>query len=79
MHIKYENFSENELADLLEEKNQTLIKLSDEKDKSKDILNQIIKNLNLAISKNADILCKEEADPETVIELNKILDSKKRL
>ena len=30
---KYENFSENELADLLEEKNQTLIKLSDEKDK----------------------------------------------
>ena len=76
---KYENFSENELADLLEEKNQTLIKLSDEKDKSKDTLNQIVKNLNLAISKNADILCKEEADPETVIELNKILDSKKRL
>ena len=75
---KYENFSENELADLLEEKNQTLIKLSDEKDKSKDTLNQIVKNLNLAISKNADILCKEEADPETVIELNKILDSKKK-
>ena len=75
---KYENFSENELADLLEEKNQTLIKLSDEKDKSKDTLNQIIKNLNSPISKNADILCKEEADPETVIELNKILDSKKK-
>ena len=75
---KYENFSENELADLLEEKNQTLIKLSDEKDKSKDTLNQIVKNLNLAISKNADILCKEQADPETVIELNKILDSKKK-
>ena len=41
-------------------------------------MNQIVKNLNLAISKNADILCKEEADPETVIELNKILDSKKK-
>ena len=75
---KYENLSENELSDLLEEKNQTLIKLSDEKEKAKNSLNQIIKNLNLAISKNADILCKEEADPETILELNKILDTKKK-
>ena len=75
---KYEDLSEEQILNLIKEKNESLIKLSDEKDKSKEVLNKIIKNLNSALANNADILCKEEADPETINELKKIIDSKKK-
>ena len=75
---KYEDLSDNELVNLIKEKNQYIIKLSDQKDKIKKSLNKIIKNLNNAISNNADILCKEEVDPEAIIELEKTLTLKKK-
>ena len=76
---KYENLSEEELLNLIQEKNDKLIKLSDEKDKTKNKLNKIIKKLNNAISNNADILCKEETDPETLEGLEKVFESKKKM
>ena len=75
---KYEDLSEEELLKLIKEKNEDLIKLSDEKDKRKNDLNKIIKKLNKAISNNADLLYKEETDPDTLIELQKIIESKKK-
>ena len=76
---KYEDLSDDQLINLIKEKNEYLINLSDQKEKIKNNLNKIIKNLNRTISNNADILCKEEGDPETIIELEKTLASKKRI
>lgn len=76
---KYQNYSEEELLNLIKEKNESLIKLSDEKDKTKKALNNIIKKLNNTISNNADILCKADADPETIFDLENTLESKKKL
>ena len=76
---KYQNYSEEELLNLIKEKNESLIKLSDEKDKTKKTLNSIIKKLNNTISNNADILCKAETDPETIFDLENTLESKKKL
>ena len=75
---KYEDLSDDQLINLIKEKNEYLINLSDQKEKIKNTLNKIIKNLNNTISNNADILCKEEVDPETIIELEKTLTSKKK-
>jgi hypothetical protein len=75
---KYEDLSEEQILKLIKEKNDNLIQLSDQKDKSKNILNKIIKNLNTTLSKNSDFLCKEESDPEVINELKKIIDSKKK-
>ena len=76
---KYQNYSEEELLNLIKEKNESLIKLSDEKDKAKKTLNSIIKKLNNTISSNAEILCKAEPDPETIFDLENTLESKKKL
>ena len=76
---KYQNYSEEELLNLIKEKNESLIKLSDEKDKAKKTLNSIIKKLNNTISTNAEILCKAEPDPETIFDLENTLESKKKL
>ena len=75
---KYENLTEDQLIKLIKERNENLIKLSDQKDKSKKSLNKIIKNLNSALSTNADLLCKDESDIETVNELMKKLELKKK-
>lgn len=76
---KYQNYTEEELLNLIKEKNESLIKLSDEKDKTKKALNSIIKKLNNTISSNADILTKAEADPDTIFDLENTLESKKKL
>ena len=75
---KYEDLSEEQILKLIKEKNENLIQLSDQKDKSKNILNKIIKSLNTTLSKNSDFLCKEESDPEVINELKKKIDSKKK-
>ena len=75
---KYEDLSEEQILKLIKEKNENLIQLSDQKDKSKSILNKIIKSLNTTLSKNSDFLCKEESDPEAINELKKKIDSKKK-
>ena len=75
---KYEDLNEEEILKLIKERNENLIKLSDEKDKSTKNLNKIIKKLNTAISNNADLLCKEESDPDIINELEKVIESKKK-
>ena len=75
---KYEDLSEDQILNLIKEKNESLIKLSDQKDKTKKELNKIIKKLNTAIANNADLLCKEESDPDIIDELEKIIESKKK-
>ena len=74
---KNEDLSEEQLIKLIKERNENLIKLSVQKDKSKKALNKIIKNLNLALQKNADLLCRDESDINTVNELIKKLNLKK--
>lgn len=76
---KYQNYTEEELLNLIKEKNESLIKLSDEKDITKKALNSIIKKLNNTISSNADILTKAEPDPDTIFDLENTLESKKKL
>ena len=75
---KYENYTEDELIDIIKEKDQNLIKLSDEKENAKKTLNKIIKNLNKTISSNAEIFYKDEVDPETINELENVLELKKK-
>ena len=75
---KYENLTEEEILNLIKERNNNLIKLSDEKDKTTKDLNKIIKKLNSAIANNADLLCKEESDPDVINELEKVIESKKK-
>ena len=75
---KYEDLCEEDLLKLIKEKNENIIKINDEKEKRKNDLNKLIKKLNKAISTNADLLYKEETDPETLIELQKIIESKKK-
>ena len=75
---KYEDLSEDQILNLIKEKNESIIKLSDQKDKTKKDLNKIIKKLNTAIANNADLLCKEESDPDIINELEKVIESKKK-
>ena len=75
---KYEDLSEDQILNLIKEKNESIIKLSDQKDKTKKDLNKIIKKLNTAIANNADLLCKGESDPDIINELEKVIESKKK-
>lgn len=73
---KYANYSEDELRQLLNEKNESLIKLNKEKEDSKTKLNNIIKKLNDLIAKNGEILYNGEENPQSIEELERLIKIK---
>ena len=75
---KYHNLSIKELHILLSQKNDDLIKLNEEKEKSKKILNDLITKLNKTISSNSDYLYDEEQDADLILNLDKIIEGKKK-
>ena len=75
---KYHNLSIKELHILLSQKNDDLIKLNEEKEKSKKILSDLINKLNNAISLNSDFLCNEEEDADLLLNLEKTKEDKKK-
>ena len=75
---KYQNLSIKELHKLLTEKNNDLIKLNEEKEKSKKILNELISKLNNTIKNNTDFLYDEEIDADLILNLEKIKEDKKK-
>ena len=75
---KYQNLSIKELHKLLTEKNNDLIKLNEEKEKSKKILNELISKLNDTIKYNTDFLYDEEIDADLILNLEKIKEDKKK-
>ena len=75
---KYENYNEEELRAEISSKNESLIKLNDEKEESKHQLNSLIKKLNELISSNADILYHKEPDPIVIKQLERIVSIRQR-
>ena len=75
---KYEDLSEEQLRSLINEKNDTLIKLNSKKDESKEQLSSLLKEINQTITDNADILYKENIDPETIEYLQNEIGIKKK-
>lgn len=75
---KYENYNEEELRAEISSKNESLIKLNDEKEESKHQLNSLIKKLNELISSNADILYHKEPDPILIKQLERIVSIRQR-
>ena len=75
---KYHNLSIKELQILLAQKNDNILNLNDQKEKYKKRLNEIIKKLNSTISKNSDFLYDENEDPDLIINLENIIEEKKR-
>ena len=75
---KYHNLSIKELHILLSQKNDDLIKLNEEKEKSKKILNDLITKLNNTISNNSGLLYDDEIDDDLILNLEKIKEDKRR-
>ena len=75
---KYEDLNENQLKNLINEKNENLIKLNNQKEESKIKLNSLLKELNKTITDNTGILYKENADPDLIFDLEKVLENKKK-
>ena len=75
---KYHNLSIKELQILLAQKNDNILNLNDQKEKYKKRLNEIIKKLNSTISKNSYFLYDENEDPDLIINLENIIEEKKR-
>ena len=75
---KYINLSINELQKEIMDKNQKLINLHNEKEQTKNQLNDIVKNLNEIIAINSDFLYQKEVDPNVVEQLERIVDLRKR-
>ena len=75
---KYEDLNENELEKLLEEKEQNILKLNNQKEESKKNLGDLLNKINKTITDNYSILYKEQPDPELMFELNKEIEFKKK-
>ena len=75
---KYINLSINELQKEIMDKNQKLINLHNEKEQTKNQLNDIVKNLNEIIAINSDFLYQKEVDPNVVEQLERIVELRKR-
>ena len=75
---KYEDLNEEQLKSLINEKNDTLIKLNSKKEESKQQLNSLLKEINQTITDNAEILYKEKIDPETIEYLLNEIEIKKK-
>ena len=74
---KYHNLSKKELKVLISQKNQDLIRLNKDKEKSKKVLADLIYKLNNIKSSNSDYLF-EDFDTDLISNLVKIRDDKKR-
>ena len=75
---KYEDLNEEQLKSLINEKNDTLIKLNSKKEESKEQLNSLLKEINQTITDNAEILYKENIDQETIVYLRNEIEIKKK-
>jgi hypothetical protein len=75
---KYHNLSIKELHILLSQKNDDLIKLNEEKEKSKKILHDLFSKLNNTISNNFEYLYSDEIDDELIYNLEKTKEDKKK-
>lgn len=75
---KYEDLNEEQLKSLINEKNDTLIKLNSKKEESKEQLNSLLKEINQTITDNAEILYKENIDKETIVYLQNEIEIKKK-
>ena len=75
---KYEDLSVEKLKKLIEEKNNYLLKLNQNKEDSKTKLNNLLKEINKTITENSKILYKESPDPEIIYNLQKVVENKKK-
>ena len=75
---KYEDLNEEQLKSLINEKNDTLIKLNSKKEESKEQFNSLLKEINQTITDNAEILYKEKIDPDTIMYLQNEIEIKKK-
>ena len=75
---KYHNLSIKELHILLSQKNDDLIRLNEEKEKSKKILHDLINKLNTTIAKNSNYLYYEDFDSDLILNLEQTKEDKKR-
>ena len=75
---KYEDLSVEKLKKLLDEKNENLLKLNQNKEDSKSKLNNLLKEINKTITDNSKILYKENPDPEIIYNLQKEIENKKK-
>ena len=75
---EYSKLSRDELKNIITKKNQELIFLNEQKEKSINSLNLMIENLNKIISNNANILYKIKPDPFIIKQLERIIDLRKR-
>ena len=75
---KYHNLSIKELHILLSQKNDDLIRLNEEKEKSKKILHDLINKLNTTIAKNSNYLYDEDFDSDLILNLEQTKEDKKR-
>ena len=73
-----ENLSEDEIYELIEEKNSDIIELNKKTEKLKTKLTSLIKKLNEKITENAEILYKKDPSPTEVQWLTEQYESKKR-
>ena len=75
---EYSKLSRDELKNIITKKNQELIFLNEQKEKSINSLNLMIENLDKIISNNANILYKIKPDPFIIKQLERIIDLRKR-
>ena len=75
---KYEDLNIEQLKKLLNEKNQNILKLNNQKEESKNVLNNLLKQLNKSITDNAETLYREKPDPERLFDLQKEMENKKK-
>ncbi len=75
---KYENYSIKELKEEIINKNNTLLKLNDEKEESKLKLNTIIKDLNTLISQNENYLYGKTPDLSAIKQLQQLYTVRKK-
>ena len=68
---KYEDLEEKELEKLLDEKNENILKLNNQKEETKNNLNLLLQKINKIITDNYDILNKENPNPELLFDLHK--------
>ena len=75
---KYEDLNIDQLKKLLDEKNQNILKLNNQKEDSKKVLSSLLTQLNKTITENAEILYKEKPDMERLFDLQKEMENKKK-
>ena len=75
---KYINLSINELQKEIIQKNENLISLHEEKEQSKNKLNDIVKSLNELVVKNSELLYQKEQDPYLLQQLERVVELRKR-